>query len=57
MSSVICVNSFLECLIYGEKRLTTKQLLNVIMHDFLVIPNCLAKPYNYSIFQLNVVSY
>ena len=27
MSSVICVNSFLECLIYEEKRLTTTTII------------------------------
>ena len=48
MFSVACISSFLECLIYGEKKLTTTTTTKIkcqfletflMMHDFLDMPN------------------
>ena len=49
MSLIMCISSFLECLIFGEKKLTAIaikkikcQILEVflMMQDFLDMPKC-----------------
>ena len=37
MSSVMCISSFLECLIYGDKRLTTTTATNIKCQFFLSV--------------------